>query len=299
MHWYADFHDPPLREQATLFQWAGGFPALLRLTRRFYEVHVPSDPLLAALFSQMSPDHPQRVASWLGQVFGGPPAYSDRYGEYDRMISQHLDRALTPEQRARWVLLLARSADEVGLPADPEFRAAFTAYLEWGSRIAVENSQPGFIRRPTCPSPAGGGYATPSHGHDPTPPKTPSRTSLRRNSRTLMGRSPSRPTSDRCSVNVIATRCASLLTSGPTTTSLRRSRRNPRAATSRNDALRRCMALGAHQPLRALGLHRQTRLVSTPNSNTIYVSPNVRSRLPERGRRDRRHARRAATGDFW
>ena len=45
MHWYADFHDPPPPDQATLFQWAGGFPALLRLTRRFYEVHIPEDPL--------------------------------------------------------------------------------------------------------------------------------------------------------------------------------------------------------------------------------------------------------------
>src|SRR5579859_5792517 len=153
MHWYADFHDPAPPEQATLFEWAGGFPALLRLTRRFYEVHVPSDPLLSGLFSQMSPDHPQRVAAWLGQVFGGPPAYSERYGEYDRMISQHLDKALTPEQRARWVKLLAQSADEVGLPADAEFRAAFTAYLEWGSRIALENSQPGVHPPPHMPVP--------------------------------------------------------------------------------------------------------------------------------------------------
>jgi CDGSH-type Zn-finger protein/truncated hemoglobin YjbI/ferredoxin len=153
MHWYADFHDPPSPEEATLFQWAGGFPALLRLTRRFYEVHVPQDPLLSGLFSQMSPDHPQRVASWLGQVFGGPPAYSERYGEYDRMISQHLDKALTPDQRARWMQLLARSADDVGLPADAEFRAAFTAYLEWGSRIALENSQPGVHPPPHMPVP--------------------------------------------------------------------------------------------------------------------------------------------------
>jgi CDGSH-type Zn-finger protein/truncated hemoglobin YjbI len=153
MHWYADFHDPPSPKEATLFQWAGGFPALLRLTRRFYEVHVPEDPLLSGLFSQMSPDHPERVASWLGQVFGGPPAYSDRYGEYDRMISQHLDKALTPEQRARWVQLLARSADDVGLPADAEFRAAFSAYVEWGSRIALENSQPGVHPPPHMPVP--------------------------------------------------------------------------------------------------------------------------------------------------
>ncbi len=153
MHWYAEFHDPPAPEEATLFQWAGGFPALTRLTRRFYEVHVPSDELLSGLFSQMSPDHPQRVAAWLGQVFGGPPAYSDRYGEYDRMISQHLDRALTPDQRARWVQLLCRSANDVGLPADAEFRAAFTAYLEWGSRIALENSQPGVHPPPHMPVP--------------------------------------------------------------------------------------------------------------------------------------------------
>jgi len=153
MHWYADFHDPPPPEEATLFEWAGGFPALLRLSRRFYETHVPEEPLLAKLFGSMSPDHPERVAAWLGQVFGGPPAYSDRYGGYERMISQHLDKGITLEQRALWVHLLSRSADDVGLPADPEFRAAFTAYLEWGSRIAVENSKPGVHPPPKMPVP--------------------------------------------------------------------------------------------------------------------------------------------------
>ena len=59
------------------------------------------------------------------------------------MVSQHLGKALTEEQRARWVALMCRCADEAGLPADPEFRAAFVSYLEWGSRIALENSTPG------------------------------------------------------------------------------------------------------------------------------------------------------------
>ncbi len=153
MHWYADFHDPPMPEEPTLFEWVGGFPALLRLTRRFYETHVPEEPLLAQLFGSMSPDHPERVAAWLGQVFGGPPAYSDRYGGYERMISQHLDKGITLEQRALWVKLLARSVDDVGLPSDPEFRAAFVAYLEWGSRIAVENSKPGVHPPPKMPVP--------------------------------------------------------------------------------------------------------------------------------------------------
>jgi CDGSH-type Zn-finger protein len=143
-HWYADFHDPVRAADAadpTLFEWAGGYPALLRLTRIFYERHVAEDELLAGLFSRMQPDHPERVASWLSEVFGGPELYSRRYGGYARMISQHVGKSLSEAQRARWVTLLGRSADDAGLPADPEFRAAFSAYLEWGSRIAKENSQ--------------------------------------------------------------------------------------------------------------------------------------------------------------
>jgi len=128
-------------ERPTLFQWSGGFPALTRMTRRFYETYVPEDELLAPLFANMSPDHPERVAAWLGEVFGGPKAYSGTYGGYDRMISQHIGKEITPEKRARWVQLLVRSADDVGMPTDPEWRAAFVAYVEWGSRLAVENSQ--------------------------------------------------------------------------------------------------------------------------------------------------------------
>lgn len=134
---------PAPDHEPTLFEWAGGYPALLRMTRVFYEKYVPEDPLLSPLFADMSPDHPQRVAAWLGETFGGPKTYTETYGGYPRMVSQHIGKEITQAQRARWVQLLSRSADDAGLPADPEFRAAFVAYLEWGSRIAVENSAPG------------------------------------------------------------------------------------------------------------------------------------------------------------
>ena len=145
MHWYVDFKDPvpgPDHEP-TIFEWAGGLPALTRMTRLFYEKYVPQDPLLAPLFANMSADHPERVAKWLAEVFCGPRDYSEQYGGYTRMISQHLGKGLTEEKRARWVQLILRSAQEAGLPADPEFRSAFSSYIEWGSRLALENSQPG------------------------------------------------------------------------------------------------------------------------------------------------------------
>jgi CDGSH-type Zn-finger protein/truncated hemoglobin YjbI len=155
MHWYVDFHDPvPDPERPpTMFEWAGGLPALTRMTRLFYEKHVPQDPLLAPLFADMSADHPERVAAWLGEVFGGPPAYSSRYGGYARMLSQHVGKNLQEQWRERWVRLLLLSAREAGLPNDAEFRSAFQSYIEWGSRLAVENSQTDAAPPPRMPMP--------------------------------------------------------------------------------------------------------------------------------------------------
>jgi truncated hemoglobin YjbI len=143
MHWNVRFKDPVQAsdDEPTIFEWAGGLPAFTRMTRLFYEKHVPQDPLLAPLFATMSADHPQRVAKWLAEVFCGPKNYSAEFGGYTRMLSQHVGKGLTEEQRTRWVTLLLQSAREAGLPNDAEFRSAFGAYIEWGSRLAVENSQ--------------------------------------------------------------------------------------------------------------------------------------------------------------
>ena len=80
---------------------------------------------------------------WLAEVFGGPPRYTDELGGYPRMMGKHIGLALTEAQRSRWVALIGLAADDVSLPGDPEFRSAFMAYVEWGTRIALANSQPG------------------------------------------------------------------------------------------------------------------------------------------------------------
>jgi hemoglobin len=127
----------------TLYEWAGGGEALERLTKIFYRDHVPDDELLGPIFAEMPADHPHHVALWLGEVFRGPPEYSDHHGGYAHMVSRHLGLALTLEQRARWAQLISVAADDAGLPSDPEFRSAFMAYVEWGTRLALANSQPG------------------------------------------------------------------------------------------------------------------------------------------------------------
>jgi hemoglobin len=136
----------------TLYEWAGGPEALERLTEIFYG-KVREDPLLEPVFRNMDREHPKYVATWLGEVFGGPARYTEERGGYPHMMQKHLNRALTEEMRRRWVNLICDAADEAGLPTDPEFRSAFVAYIEWGTRIAVANSQPGASPPPRAPVP--------------------------------------------------------------------------------------------------------------------------------------------------
>ena len=125
----------------TLYDWAGGKEVLETLTKVFYD-KVFKDDLLFPVFKNMSADHSKHVAHFIGEVFGGPKLYTGQdAGSHYKMIQHHIGKMLNDQQRKRWMDLLLQSADEINLPADPEFRSALLAYLEWGSRIAVINSE--------------------------------------------------------------------------------------------------------------------------------------------------------------
>ena len=124
----------------TLYEWAGGNDALEKLTKVFYN-KVLKDEILSTVFKNMSSEHSRHVAHFIGEVFGGPELYTNNdKGSHAGMVSHHVGKMLDEPKRKRWMQLLLETADEVGLPEDPEFRSALVGYLEWGSRIAVINS---------------------------------------------------------------------------------------------------------------------------------------------------------------
>ena len=125
----------------TLYEWAGGQDTFEKLTEVFY-AKVLKDDLLGDLFRNMSSEHSKYVAHFLSEVLGGPKLYTgESKRSHTHMISRHVGKKLDETQRKRWVQLVLESADEIGMPDDPEFRSALVGYLEWGSRMAVVNSQ--------------------------------------------------------------------------------------------------------------------------------------------------------------
>lgn len=146
----------------TLHSWAGGDEAFRRLIDAFYD-RVEHDDLLGPLFpGGVSEEHRSAVTTWWIEVFGGEPGYTTEHGGYARMLAHHRDLGLTAEHRFRFASLMSLAADDASLPDDPEFRAAFVGYVEWGTRLALQNSQPGAAVVEEAPVPRWGwGVAPP------------------------------------------------------------------------------------------------------------------------------------------
>jgi CDGSH-type Zn-finger protein/truncated hemoglobin YjbI len=130
MHWYSQFRDPARPADPSLFEWAGGLPALTRMTRMLYEKLLPADDALAPAFADLPAGAPEHEAAWLAEALGGP-----RQGGATALAG----RDLSPADRARWLTLATRAADEARLPDDPAFRAALTSFLEWVSRSPADS----------------------------------------------------------------------------------------------------------------------------------------------------------------
>ena len=150
----------------TIYEWAGGREAFERWLNVFYDL-VEGDELLAPVFDgRVTEEHRDHVTTWWSEVMGGPAGYTDHQGGYEHMLAKHRDVGITAEQRLRFVTLLSRAADEAGLPDDPEFRAALMGYAEWGTRLAVHNSQPGTEVAPHAPVPRWGWGVAPPYVPD-------------------------------------------------------------------------------------------------------------------------------------
>src|SRR5918994_7035288 len=85
----------PDKPTPTLFEWAGGEPAIRRLMDSFYD-RVERDDLLGPRFfpDGVGEDHRAHVTVWWSEVFGGPTRYTEQLGGYEGMLAHHRGLAI-------------------------------------------------------------------------------------------------------------------------------------------------------------------------------------------------------------
>jgi hemoglobin len=166
-------------ETPTLYEWAGGQPAIAAMIGAFYD-RVEHDELISPLFpGGVSREHRDHVIAWWCEVFGGPADYTGTLGGYHTMVEHHRNLEITPEQRFRFASLMSLAADDADLPSDPEFRAALVGYLEWApaSRCTTPSPAPSSSNKPRCPDGDGASprpiqQAPPPRDWQPLPPES-------------------------------------------------------------------------------------------------------------------------------
>jgi hemoglobin len=122
----------------TLYEHAGGEEALHRLEQVFYD-SVLRDPLLQPLFGSGQPQHVDHLTMFTAESFGGPDRFTRKLG-FAHLIDIHRGLKITEEQRRRFVELYMAALDEAGLPDDVPFRTAVREHVEFGSKVAMQNS---------------------------------------------------------------------------------------------------------------------------------------------------------------
>ena len=122
----------------SLFEYAGGEEGLHRLEQIFYD-SVLRDPLLQPLFGAGKPTHVDHLTWFTAESFGGPHRFTRELGFW-HLISVHRGLKITEPQRRRFVELYLAALDKAEMPTNPEFRQAVREHVEFGSRVAIQNS---------------------------------------------------------------------------------------------------------------------------------------------------------------
>src|ERR1700743_1475906 len=122
----------------TLYEHAGGDEGLHRVEHLFYAKALAA-PVLRALFTKRVPTHVDHLTWFTAESFGGPDRFTRELG-FQYLIDVHRHLKITDEQRERFVAVYLESLDEAGLPADAPFRQAVREHVEFGSRVAQQNS---------------------------------------------------------------------------------------------------------------------------------------------------------------
>jgi hemoglobin len=118
--------------RGTLFEFAGGSPAFVALAAA-HHARCLADPELNHPFSHpdQNPRHIERLGAYWAEVMGGPPVYSQSCGDQSSLLRMHAGNGDITDLGRRFVDCFVRAADDAGLPADPEFRAALRSYMQW------------------------------------------------------------------------------------------------------------------------------------------------------------------------
>jgi hemoglobin len=137
----------PVVERESVYEYVGGAEAFVTLAAALTE-RCLADPVLNHPFSHgTDPQHNERLGAYLGEVFGGPPTYT-QLGGHSAMLAMHAGTGADADFGSRFVACFDLAVEDAGFPDDADLRRVLHDYMVYATNEVDDVSPQGMTAEP-------------------------------------------------------------------------------------------------------------------------------------------------------
>jgi len=120
----------------SVYDAAAGEAGLLRLAKAWH-ARVMADEVVSHAFSHgFHPQHSERLAAYWAEALGGPPSYSEQYGDETSVVRLHSGNGPHEEMDRRAIACFDQALEDIGLTHEP-VRQVLHDYFAWATTTTM------------------------------------------------------------------------------------------------------------------------------------------------------------------
>jgi hemoglobin len=120
-----------------VYEAAGGGEGLLHLARAWH-ARVMADEVVSHAFSHgYHPEHTERLAAYWAEALGGPPVFTDAYGDETSVVRLHSGNGPHEEMDRRAIACFDQALADAGLDGDGQLRQVLHDYFSWATTTTM------------------------------------------------------------------------------------------------------------------------------------------------------------------
>jgi hemoglobin len=120
----------------SVYEAAGGAEGVRALAEAWH-TRVMADDVVSHAFSHgFDPHHTDRLAAYFSEALGGPPTYSERYGDESSVVRIHSGNGVHEEMDQRAISCFDQALLDVGI-GDDRLRSVLHDYFAWATTVTM------------------------------------------------------------------------------------------------------------------------------------------------------------------
>jgi hemoglobin len=126
-----------MASMSSLYDAVGSDAGLLRLAEAWHR-RVLADPVVSHAFHHgFNEQHTERLAAYWAEALGGPPRFSESYGDETTVVRMHSGEGVHEEMDRRAIDCFDGAMGDVGIDEGDPLRVALHDYFAWATTVGM------------------------------------------------------------------------------------------------------------------------------------------------------------------